>query len=69
MVLGLLVTSVAAGTIVGRTGRYKIFPIVGSLMMAVGLFLLSRHGRGTHYWSRPWRCSCWASASGCPCRC
>ena len=30
MVAGLLVASITAGTIVGRTGRYKIFPIVGS---------------------------------------
>ena len=25
----------------GRTGRYRIFPIVGSVLMTVGLFLLS----------------------------
>ena len=40
--VGLLVTSIASGTIVGRTGRYKIFPIAGSAVMAVGLYLLSR---------------------------
>lgn len=42
MVVGLLGTSIAAGTIVSRTGRYKIFPVLGSLIMALGLFLLSR---------------------------
>ena len=42
MVIGLLVTSIASGTIVGRTGRYKIFPVAGSLIMALGLYLLSR---------------------------
>jgi MFS family permease len=42
LVGGLLLTSVAAGVIVGRTGRYKLFPIVGSLIMAVGLYLMSR---------------------------
>ena len=41
MVIGLLLTSIASGSIVGRTGRYKIFPIVGSLLMGLGLFLLS----------------------------
>jgi EmrB/QacA subfamily drug resistance transporter len=41
LVVGLLVTSVASGTVVGRTGRYKIFPVAGSLVMGVGLFLLS----------------------------
>ncbi|MGH2884662.1 MAG: MFS transporter, partial [Solirubrobacteraceae bacterium] len=43
----LLVTSILAGTIVGKTGRYKIFPIVGCALMAVGLFLLSRASEHT----------------------
>jgi EmrB/QacA subfamily drug resistance transporter len=47
MVLGLLTTSIVAGTIVGKTGRYKIFPVLGSLIMAVGLFLLSRMDENT----------------------
>lgn len=42
LVAGLLITSISAGTIVGKTGRYKIFPVSGTLVMAVGLFLLSR---------------------------
>ncbi|OBB61516.1 MFS transporter [Mycobacterium sp. 852013-51886_SCH5428379] len=42
MVLGLLVTSLGSGIIVGRTGRYKIFPIAGTATMAVGFVLLSR---------------------------
>jgi EmrB/QacA subfamily drug resistance transporter len=50
MVLGLLVMGIASGTVVGRTGRYKIFPVVGSVVMAVGLYLLSRLGTSTPYW-------------------
>jgi EmrB/QacA subfamily drug resistance transporter len=42
LVVGLLVTSVTSGTVIGRTGRYRWFPIVGSLVMAIGLWLLSR---------------------------
>ncbi|ULP39591.2 DHA2 family efflux MFS transporter permease subunit [Mycolicibacterium rufum] len=42
MVLGLLVTSLGSGVIVGRTGRYKIFPIAGTAIMALGFVLLSR---------------------------
>lgn len=42
LVLGLLVTSITAGTVVGRTGRYKLFPVGGTAIMAVGMFLLSR---------------------------
>jgi EmrB/QacA subfamily drug resistance transporter len=42
LVLGLLVTSIAAGTAVGRTGRYKVFPLSGTIVIGIGLFLLSR---------------------------
>ena len=42
MVLGLIVASVSAGNVVSQTGRYRIFPIVGSVVMAVGMWLLSR---------------------------
>jgi EmrB/QacA subfamily drug resistance transporter len=49
LVIGLLGTSIAAGTIVGRTGRYKLFPVAGSLVMAVGLYLLSRMDAHTAY--------------------
>ncbi len=42
LVAGLLITSVTAGTVVGRTGRYKIFPLAGTAIVGVGLFLLSR---------------------------
>ncbi|MFD4761746.1 MDR family MFS transporter [Streptomyces sp. NPDC058439] len=44
MVLGLLVASIFSGNVVSKTGQYRMFPIVGSLIMAVGLFLLSRMG-------------------------
>jgi EmrB/QacA subfamily drug resistance transporter len=50
MVLGLLVTSIFSGTVVGRTGRYRIFPIAGSLIMALGLFLLSTMDQNTGFW-------------------
>jgi len=50
LVAGLLVMSTFSGTVVGRTGRYKIFPVLGSLIIAVGMFLLSRLGADTPYW-------------------
>jgi EmrB/QacA subfamily drug resistance transporter len=49
MVVGLFVASTLAGTIVGRTGKYKIFPVSGSALMAVGLFLLSRLDADTSF--------------------
>ncbi|MER7723612.1 MDR family MFS transporter [Streptomyces sp. NPDC096323] len=42
MVFGLLITSTASGQIVSRTGRWKVFPVVGTGLTAVGLLLLHR---------------------------
>jgi EmrB/QacA subfamily drug resistance transporter len=41
MVLGLLITSIGSGQLIARTGRYKVFPIIGTALMAVALGLLS----------------------------
>ena len=38
---GLLISSIASGQIISRVGRYKFFPIAGTLVAAVGMFLLS----------------------------
>ncbi|KUI26663.1 MFS transporter [Mycobacterium sp. IS-1742] len=48
MVAGLLITSMGSGVIVGRTGRYKIFPVLGTAIMTVGFLLLSRMDASTH---------------------
>ncbi len=42
MVVGMLVTSTGSGVVVGRTGRYKIFPVTGTALMAVAFVLMSR---------------------------
>ena len=41
MVIGLLLASITSGNLVSKTGRYKIFPILGSIGMTIGLYLLS----------------------------
>ena len=38
---GLLITSIASGQVITRTGRYRMFPIAGTAVMTAGLFLLS----------------------------
>jgi EmrB/QacA subfamily drug resistance transporter len=38
---GLLVSSIVAGQIITRTGRYKVFPITGTAVAALGMYLLS----------------------------
>ncbi|GGZ41139.1 MFS transporter [Streptomyces poonensis] len=50
MVVGLLIASVFSGNVVSKTGRYRIFPIVGSVVMGCGLYLLSRMGPETGAW-------------------
>jgi EmrB/QacA subfamily drug resistance transporter len=47
MMGGMLVSSIASGQLISRTGRYKIFPLVGTVVMTVGLFLLSRTSEET----------------------
>ncbi|MBU8553060.1 MFS transporter [Streptomyces sp. Babs14] len=47
MVIGLLIASVFSGGVVSRTGRYRLFPIVGTLVMGVGLYLMSLMGPST----------------------
>jgi EmrB/QacA subfamily drug resistance transporter len=42
MMGGLLITSIGSGQLISRFGRYKPFPIAGTAIMAVGLWLLSR---------------------------
>ena len=47
LMAGLLVTSIGSGQIISRTGRYRFFPIAGTAVMTVGLFLLSLMGVGS----------------------
>ncbi len=41
MMASVLITSIASGQIVSRTGRYKLFPLAGMVVMGVGLWLMS----------------------------
>jgi len=50
LVGGIMVGSIIAGQTISRTGRYKIFPVVGSSFMVVALLLLSRVSADTALW-------------------
>ncbi|MHA7292588.1 MDR family MFS transporter [Arthrobacter sp. HLT1-21] len=50
MMGALLLTSTGSGIVVSRTGRYKWMPIVGALIVAVALFLLSTIQPATALW-------------------
>lgn len=42
MMGGMLTSSIISGQLISRTGRYKIFPVMGTGVMTAGLLLLSR---------------------------
>jgi MFS family permease len=50
MVVGIFSTSISSGIVMSKTGRYKIFPILGSVMVIVALFLLSTLTVSSPYW-------------------
>lgn len=50
LMVGLLLTSIGSGRAITRTGRYKIFPVVGLLVAAVGLYLMSLLDVDTSLW-------------------
>jgi EmrB/QacA subfamily drug resistance transporter len=47
LMAGLLLTSIGSGQIISRTGKYRFFPIAGTAVMTLGLYLLSQMGPDT----------------------
>lgn len=47
MMVGTTMTSIGVGQIVSRTGHYKTFPIVGTALSVVGLFLMATMDENT----------------------
>ncbi|WP_191966666.1 MDR family MFS transporter [Microbacterium testaceum] len=50
MILGLMIASITSGQIIARTGRYRMFPILGTALMSVGFFLLTFLKYDSPYW-------------------
>ncbi|MFC9247912.1 MDR family MFS transporter [Streptomyces sp. NPDC057136] len=50
MIVGLLIASIFSGNVVSKTGQYRVFPIVGTLIIALGMYLLSGMGPDTGVW-------------------
>ncbi|SHE73997.1 MDR family MFS transporter [Streptoalloteichus hindustanus] len=50
LTLGIILATGVSGSMISRTGRYRIFPIIGSGAMAVSLLLFSRIGVDTPLW-------------------
>jgi EmrB/QacA subfamily drug resistance transporter len=50
MMAGLLVTSIGSGQLISRFGRYKPFPIVGTALMTLAMYLLANLGVSVPTW-------------------
>ena len=49
MMGGLLITSIGTGQLISRTGKYKIYPVIGCAVIITGLVMLSRISESTPY--------------------
>jgi EmrB/QacA subfamily drug resistance transporter len=47
LLVGLLVMSIASGRYISRTGKYRWFPLAGTILVTIGLILLSHLGAHT----------------------
>jgi len=50
MMVGMFSMSIVSGQLLVRTGRYKIYPIIGSAILAFAFFLLSTMAVDSPYW-------------------
>ncbi len=50
MMIGIVVASVVSGRLISHFGRYRIFPIFGTAVMALAAYLLSTLGVGSQGW-------------------
>lgn len=50
MILGLMISSIVSGQLISRTGKYRIFPIIGTGFMAFGFFLFTFISASTPIW-------------------
>jgi EmrB/QacA subfamily drug resistance transporter len=50
MMLAAMVVSLIVGSLITRTGRYKIFPVIGGAVVAVAMWLLSLQDMATERW-------------------
>lgn len=50
LMAGVLISSIVSGRMITRTGRYKIWPVCGTAISTLGLWLLSTMGVDTPHW-------------------
>ena len=50
LTLGIMVGSIFSGQVISRTGRYRIFPVIGSALLALSLFVFHWISYDTPLW-------------------
>jgi EmrB/QacA subfamily drug resistance transporter len=50
LTLGIMTGSIVSGQLISRTGRYRVFPVVGTAMLTIGLFLFHYVHADTPLW-------------------
>jgi len=50
LMLGILTFTVTSGRMITKTGKYKVYPVVGTVIMSLGIFLMSIAKVDTPYW-------------------
>jgi len=50
MILGMMIASIGSGQLIARTGRYRIFPILGTAFLSIGFYWLTHLQYDTSYW-------------------
>ena len=50
LMLGILTVTITTGRIITKTGKYKIYPILGTITMSFGLLLMTQLEVDTPYW-------------------
>ena len=50
LMLGIVSMTITSGRVISKTGKYKKFPLIGTLLMSLGLLLMTRLGIETPYW-------------------
>ena len=50
LMLGILTATVTSGRVITKTGKYKKFPVAGTIVMSIGLLLMTRLDLVTPYW-------------------
>jgi hypothetical protein len=50
LIIGLMIASIASGQIIARTGKYRMFPIIGTGMLSGGFFYMTFLTADKSYW-------------------